>query len=119
MSLRVLEERTNPLVRRREVAFEVEHPGSPTPAVASIKERLVALLNSKPEATYVVSLGSLRGLQRSRGLCHVYLSPSDGKAFEPEHVQRLNLQPEERAKALENLKKSRSSRKAGGRVKGR
>ncbi|MGQ9514043.1 MAG: 30S ribosomal protein S24e [Thermoproteota archaeon] len=119
MSLNILEDRQNPLIRRREVVFEVEHPGSPTPTVASIRERLSAFLNSKLEATFVVSLRSMRGLQRSKGICHIYPSLADGKVFEPEHVQRLNMTPEERAKALEELKKLRSAKKAGSRARGR
>ncbi len=119
LSLNVLDDRMNPLVRRREIVFEVEHPGSPTPTVTLLREKLSALVNSKLEATYVVSVKSLSGLQRSRGICHVYSSPEDGRAFEPEHVQRLNMKPEERAKALEALKKSRSAKKVGTRTKGR
>lgn len=118
MSLSILDDRHNPLIRRREIVFEVEHPNSPTPTIASIKERLSALLNSKPEATFVVSLRSMRGLQRSKGVCHVYNNPNDGKIFEPEHIQRCNMPPEERAKALEELKKSRSAKKAGSRARG-
>jgi small subunit ribosomal protein S24e len=118
LSLSIMEDRVNPLVRRRELVFRVEHPDSATPTAASLRERLAALLGSKPEATFIVNLKGLAGLQRSEGICHIYSSPNDGQNLEPEHIRRLNMTPEERKKVLEDLKKARASKKAKARTKG-
>lgn len=118
MSLSILNDRTNPLIRRREIVFQVEHLGSATPTASSLKERLAGLLGSKPEATFIVSLRGLAGLQRSEGVCHIYSSPADGQALEPEHTRRLNMAPDEGKKLLEEMKKARASKKAKARTKG-
>jgi len=118
LSLSILDDRTNPLIRRREIVFQVEHPGSPTPTASSLKDRLAGLLGSKPEATFIVSLKGLAGLQRSEGVCHIYSSSADGKILEPEHTQRLNMGLDERKKVLEEMKKAKASKKAKARTKG-
>jgi len=118
LSLSIIDDRTNPLIRRREIVFQVEHPGSATPTTSSLKERLSGLLGSKPEATYIVSLRGLAGLQRSEGVCHIYTSPADGQTLEPDHTRRLNMAPDERKKVLEEMKKARASKKAKARTKG-
>lgn len=118
VSLSILDDRTNPLIRRREIVFQVEHPGSATPTASSLKERLADLLGTKPEATFIVSLRGLAGLQRSKGICHIYSSPTDGQTMEPEHTRRLNMAPDERKKVLEEMKKARASKKAKARTKG-
>lgn len=118
MSLSISDDKQNPLVRRREIVFHVEHPGSPTPTAFSLRERMAALLGSKPEATFIISLEGLAGLQRARGVCHIYSSPDDGRMLEPEHTLRLNMKPDERRKVVEELKKARASKKAKARVKG-
>jgi len=118
LSLSIQDDRMIPLVRRREIVFLVEHPDSPTPTAFSLKERMGALLGSKPEATFIVSLKGLAGLQRSEGVCHIYSSLSDGQNLEPEHIRRRNMKPEERKKVLEDLKKLKASKKAKARTKG-
>ena len=52
MDIKVLEERNNPLLQRREVKFSVSH-NLGTPSREEIKAQIAAHLNSKPELVII------------------------------------------------------------------
>jgi len=117
MAIALVKHRENPLLRRREVHFEVEHVGRATPSIAEVRERLTGILNAGPDALYILRLETMTGLNRSRGLCHIYEDAEKGNRLEPEHVRRLNMEPARRGQTLEELKKQRAARKAAARAK--
>ena len=78
MDIEVLEEFYNPLLERREVRFQVKHPGSATPERFKVRQAL-----------------------REMGICHIYENPENVKYLVPRHIYVKNLPPEERAKLKE------------------
>mgnify|MGYP000414239631 CR=1 FL=1 len=111
MEIRILKETENPLLKRREIVFEVQHPGGRTPTIAEAREAVSALKKAPVEAVYVKSLKSSSGKQSSIGEAHVYFSTEEAR-IEPMHVRVANLPPEEKKRRKEELKKMRMEMKA-------
>jgi ribosomal protein S24E len=111
VELRLLEERYNPLLLRREVIFEADHTGAATPSRPEIAKRISALMNSRPESTVVVKLKTSTGLNLTKGVCHIYDSPQRTLQIEPEYVRLRNL-PKEQREATQKAKE-KTSKKTG------
>jgi len=106
-----VKELDNPLLKRKEVIFEVPHPGMPTPSIADVRQIISAMKGAPLDAVYVVSLKSMAGRQFSLGEAHVYYSPEHA-VIEPLHVKVANLPPEEKRKMKEEIKKKRMEARA-------
>lgn len=111
MEIRIFKEFENPLLKRREIAFEIKHAGKHTPSVFEAREALSALKSAPLEAVYVLSIGSSSGKHSSIGEAHVYYSPEHAK-IEPMHIKVANLPPQEKKRKKEELKKIRMEMKA-------
>ncbi|MBO3770075.1 MAG: 30S ribosomal protein S24e [Thermoproteota archaeon] len=111
VEVRIVKESDNPLLKRREILFEVPHPEKPTPSIAEVRQMISAMKGAPLDSVYVVVLKSMAGRQSSRGEAHVYYSPEYAK-IEPTHVKVANLPPEEKKKAKEEIKKKRMEMKA-------
>jgi len=114
VELKVLEEKYNPLLLRREVIFEADHTGAATPSRPEVTKRISALMNSRPESTVVVELKTSTGLNLTRGVCHIYDSPQRTLQIEPEHIRLRNLPKEQREttrKAKEKTPKETGAKK--------
>ncbi len=109
--VRILKEVENPLLKRREIVFEIKHPGGQTPTMVEAREAVSALKKIPVEAVYVQSLRSVSGRQSSIGKAHVYFSPEHTR-IEPLHVKVANLPPQEKKRRKEELKKMRMETKA-------
>jgi len=111
VEIRVLKEVENPLLKRKEIVFEIPHPGERTPAMAEAREAVSALKRVPVEAIYIRSLRSVSGRQSSIGEAHIYFSPEHAR-IEPMHVKVANLPLQEKKLRKEELKKTRMEMKA-------
>jgi small subunit ribosomal protein S24e len=111
LEVRIVRELDNPLLKRREVLFEVPHPGKPTSSIAEIRQAVSAMKGVPLDAVYVVSLRSISGKQASSGKAHVYYSPEQA-VLEPLHVRIANLPPEEKKRMKDEIRKKRMEMKA-------
>lgn len=111
VEVKIVKEVENPLLKRREILFEVPHPEGKTPSMTEAREAVSTLKNAPLETVYVLSLRSVSGRQSSMGRAHVYFSP-DYARIEPEHVKIANLPPQEKKQRKEELKKKRMEMKA-------
>ena len=109
--LKIVKESDNPLLKRREILFEIPHPGKPTPSMAEVRQMVSAMKGAPLDAVYLVYLKSLTGKQSSVGEAHIYYSP-EYATIEPLHVKIANLPPDEKKKMKEELKKKRMEMKA-------
>ncbi len=89
--LKLVEERDNKLVGRKEYVFIVDHYGSGTPRRAEVREKVAELLGVPANFIVVRKLETEYGLTRSKALVHVYSSEARLREVEPEHVIRKNF----------------------------
>jgi len=97
VELRVISTRDNPLIGRREVAFEVEAPS--TPSRREIREGVAEALGVDVEQVWVRRIVTKTGTHITIGEAHVYEDPEKALEFEPEHIIRRNRPPKEEGEA--------------------
>ena len=94
MDIKVLEDKNNPLLQRREVHFSVSQ-NLGTPSRQEIKNKLAAYLNSKPELVIIERMKPEFGKRETRGYAKIYESMDRLKSVETEHIiQRNEKKPE-------------------------
>jgi len=95
MEVQILSKSDNPLLKRREVSFQVEHdqPGS-TPPRLQIRQAVAAALKADVNVVFVKKLVTKTGTRTSVGLANVYGSLEQAKLIEPEYIINRNIPPE-------------------------
>ncbi len=82
----VVEEKYNPLIRRKELKVIVHHVGKGTPSRLELRSAIANAYNVDEERVYIRSILSEFGIGRTRVQVHIYDSPERAKEFEPEHI---------------------------------
>ena len=71
MDIKIIEEKNNPMLNRREVVFKVTHE-SATPSRKSIVDRIAATMNSKEGLVIVDNLRTEFGKRETIGYAKIY-----------------------------------------------
>jgi len=95
MELKIISEKSNPLLKRKEVQFQVEHTqtGS-TPPRMEIRNALANILKIDQNLVFVKKLETKTGTHTAVGFANVYDSLEQAKFIEPEHIRKRNMPPE-------------------------
>lgn len=105
MKIKVTSKKRNPLLKRREVIFEVNHrQAGSTPPRLQVRKELASLMKSDLELVYVKRLETRTGTMVAIGEANAYDSVEDAKLVEPEYVIARNVPsvtPEEEERARE------------------
>jgi len=95
LEIKVVSEKENPLLRRKEVKFQIEHSKSGnTPPRFEVKSAVAAKLKVKPDMVFVKRLGTRTGTQTAAGLANIYNSVESAHLFEPQYILKRNSPPE-------------------------
>lgn len=95
MKVRITSEEYNHLLKRREVAFKVEHTETRgTPPRLEVRKRLASLLKTDFQLVYVKRVETKRGTMVAVGEANAYDSIEQAKLVEPEHIVARNVPPE-------------------------
>ncbi|CAB3289739.1 30S ribosomal protein S24e [Methanocaldococcus lauensis] len=94
MEIRILSERYNPLLKRKEYRFIVDYEGA-TPTFKDVKLKLAAILNANKDLLIVEKIVGESGMQRVRGYAKLYDNEEMLKLIEREHILRKNKIDEE------------------------
>jgi len=98
MKVKILSQKRNPLIKRTEVTFEIEHGGrGGTPLRLQARGELAATLKTKIELVYIKKLETKTGASSSIGEANVYDSMEQAKLVEPEYIVARHI-PEEKPK---------------------
>ncbi|MGB3908302.1 MAG: 30S ribosomal protein S24e [Methanomethylovorans sp.] len=103
MDVKIIEDKNNVLLNRRELNFEVTFEGS-TPARMDVKNKMAALLNVPLELVVVQRMNNEYGRQKLRGYAKIYEDTARMKKIEEDHIlerNKLPETPEEKADAAE------------------
>jgi len=86
----------NPLLKRTEVAFEVEQEkGEGTPRRLDVRRELAAALGAGLELVYVRRVETRTGTATALGQANLYQAPEQAQLLEPRRIQARNAPPEE------------------------
>ncbi len=84
MELQIIKDKTNPLLKRREVSIKIQNKG--TPSRTEVKNKLAAMANSKPELIVVESLDTTFGNREVLGMASIYETEDRLKQLAHQHL---------------------------------
>jgi small subunit ribosomal protein S24e len=90
MEIDILEKKENKVLDRTEIKFNCLYEGEATPQLLNVKNKLVALLNTKKEFIVVDSIQPHFGEAKAAGYAKVYDSENSLKDIETKHVLDKN-----------------------------
>lgn len=98
MKINIISKEQNPLMKRREVKFSVEHSDvGGTPSRVEVSKQLASMLKAKVELVFVQNLETKTGTMVTVGEANVYDSIEQAKFMEPKHIIARNALPEKKA----------------------
>jgi len=99
--IKVVAEKYNELLRRKELSLLIDHDGTATPKRFDVRKGLAGKYGVTLESCFVTKLETLTGTTRATGRAEIYDDPSRAKLVVPKHVKIRNLPPEEASKLKE------------------
>jgi len=95
MKINIMSKEQNPLMKRREVKFSVDHSDvGGTPSRVEVSKQLASMLKAKVELVFVKNLETKTGTMVTVGEANVYDSVEQAKFMEPKHIIARNALPE-------------------------
>lgn len=102
MKLKIVSKEKNPLMKRTEVTFNIEHDqNGGTPSRVKVRKEIAALLKTTLDLVYVKQLETKTGTMVAVGEANAYDSAKQAKLVEPKHIVARNTVPEEPEKPEE------------------
>ena len=86
MEIRVLEEKANPLMKRREFSFEVSHASAATPRREEVRGEFAKVVKAPKDRVIIERMRARYGTATTRGQAVVYESVDAAKAIVREHI---------------------------------
>lgn len=97
MEVKITQQQYNPLLKRKEIAFEIEHSQTKgTPARLEIRQRLAEILKTNLEVVFVKRVETKAGTMRAIGNANAYDSIEQAKLIEPKYIIARNLPKEKK-----------------------
>jgi small subunit ribosomal protein S24e len=95
MEVKILSEKENLLLKRKEVVFQVEHnqTGS-TPPRTEVKEAIAKVLKKDSNLVFIKKMETKTGTRKAIGTANVYDSVEQAKLIEPEYIIKRNMPAE-------------------------
>jgi ribosomal protein S24E len=96
MEVKIISHRENPLLKRTEVCFQIDHSetGS-TPSRLDVKKAVATKLKKDIELVFVKKFETKTGTCTALGEANIYDSIEQAKLTEPEYIKKRNAPPEE------------------------
>ena len=92
MDIKILKDKKNSLLNRRELDFVVKYEGS-TPSRSDIRNKLAAMLNAPLELLIIQRIKTEYGMQEGKGYAKLYEDADRMKQVELEYVLKRNPIP--------------------------
>ncbi len=102
MDVKIVSQKANPVLKRKEVEFTVEHTQGKTPVRLDIRRMIASQLQVSDKLVFVKRMKTLTGTSITVGAANAYESEAQAKLIEPGYIVKRNSPPEkpkEEAKA--------------------
>ncbi|MET1160681.1 MAG: 30S ribosomal protein S24e [Thermoprotei archaeon] len=86
----IVEEKYNPLIKRKEVVIKIAHIGKSTPPKGLVRIEVAKLYGTDLDRVYVRKLETEYGIGVTNVYVHIYDSVERARKFEPEHIIKRN-----------------------------
>ncbi len=95
MKVKIVSKEYNPLLKRKEIIFEVEHADTRgTPPRFEVRKELASKLKTKLDLVYVRKVETKTGTMIAVGEANAYDSIEQAELLEPKHIVARNAPPE-------------------------
>lgn len=94
MKVEIVDKVENPLLKRVELKFRVDHAGAPTPRRLEVRPQLAALLGVAEDLVVIDKLSSTHGRQVASGIARAYSSREQLEKTEPKYLLKRGLPKE-------------------------
>lgn len=111
MDIQVIQEKSNPLLNRREIVFKVTYDES-TPSRKSIVDKIAATMNSKQGLVIVDNIKTQFGKREGIGYAKIYENADRVKAVERPHIVERNTFTKPEAKAEGSKEEPKEAKEA-------
>jgi small subunit ribosomal protein S24e len=102
MEIKITLKKENPLLKRKEIAFQVQQtPQGGTPPRLEVKKAVADALATNADVVFVTKFETRTGMNTAVGTANVYDSVEQAKLVEPEHIIKRNSPPAEKPKEEE------------------
>ena len=113
MEIQVISEKQNPMLKRKEVSFQVEHGqvGS-TPSRPEVRKAIATAIKADENVVFVRKFATRTGTHVASGMAHIYDTLEQAKLVEPKYIIKRNI-PEvkaEKAEGPENVEKVKEAK---------
>jgi len=100
MEIKIKQQQYNPLLKRREIVFQVEHAQTKgTPSRLKIRETLAEILKTNPETVYIKRVETKSGTMLAKGEANAYDSVEQAILVEPKYIIARNTPKEMKEQA--------------------
>ena len=95
MEVKIISQKENPLLKRKEIQFHVEHDktGS-TPPRPEIRKAVAAALKANVDLVFIKKFETKTGMHTAIGVANLYDAAEQAKLIEPQYIIKRNIPPE-------------------------
>jgi len=112
MEVKITQQQYNPLLKRKELAFEIKHELTRgTPSRLEVRQKLAEHLKTNLELVYVKRVETRTGTMTARGEANAYDTLEQAKLVESQYVVERNV-PKEKKEAAEKAEEPKKPEKA-------
>jgi small subunit ribosomal protein S24e len=90
MKMEIKEKKENPLFKRTEIRFVIDHTGESTPTKAAVVDEIAKQMKVKKDAIVLNSVSTVYGGGLSKGYAKVYESKEAAQSIEPDYLLKRN-----------------------------
>jgi small subunit ribosomal protein S24e len=102
VEIKVLSEKQNPMLKRKEIRFEIEHGSTgSTPSRLEIRKAVAATLKTHESSVFIERFKTKTGTHTAVGLANIYDTIEQAKLIEPDYIVKRNIPPEPKSKEEE------------------
>ena len=97
MKVTITQQQYNPLLKRKEIAFEVDHKQTGgTPTRLEVRNALAEMLKAKPEVVCVKRIETKTGTMTAIGEANAYDTVEQATLIEPKYIIERNMPKEKK-----------------------
>lgn len=91
MEIKIVSEKENLLLKRKEICFQIEHVQTGTPSRMEARKAVANTLKTNMDLVYVKKFETKTGTFTAVGTANVYDSVEQAKFVEPEYIIKRNV----------------------------
>jgi len=94
MEVKIISKKENPLLKRKEIQFEVHHgEAGSTPARLEVRKAVADSLKISVDMVFLKRFQTMTGTRTAIGIANVYDSADDAVLTEPDYIVKRNVPP--------------------------